>query len=123
MTSTTTHTDRGNFKQQSQGSNAATGASEVRKAAHDAVEAGKEAFEGAKHMAQEGYEGARELAKEGYEGAKHMAKEGYEGAKQASCDATDSVKQYITRYPLASIGMAAGVGLLLGCVAGWRMRS
>ncbi|MCC5830937.1 MAG: hypothetical protein JJU36_15940 [Phycisphaeraceae bacterium] len=120
--SSTTQADYSSTNDDSHGSAAPSGSSEVRKAARDAVDAGKEALEGAKHMAQEGYEGAQQLAKDGYEGAKQWAKEGYEGARKASCDASDSVKEYIARHPMASVAIAAGAGVLLTCVANWIFR-
>jgi ElaB/YqjD/DUF883 family membrane-anchored ribosome-binding protein len=80
---------------------ARSGASEVRQGMHDAVEAGKETYQGAKDMVQEGYE----------------------GTKKAACDATNSLRDVVSDHPLASVGIAAGAGLLLGSILIWRLRS
>lgn len=80
---------------------ARSGASEIRQGMHDAVEAGKET----------------------YQGAKDMVHEGYEGTKQAACDATNSLRQTVSEHPIASVGIAAGAGLLLGSILIWRLRS
>ena len=63
---------------------------------------------GAKH--------AVDAAKDKLVEVKDMARDHYEGAKEAAGDAADSVKDAIARNPLASVGIAAGVGLLLGMV-------
>ncbi|TVQ55232.1 MAG: DUF883 family protein [Phycisphaerales bacterium] len=80
---------------------ARSGASEVRQGMHDAVEAGKET----------------------YQGAKDMAREGYEGTKQAACDATSSLRDVVSDHPIASVSIAAGAGVLLGGLLLWRLRS
>ena len=80
---------------------ARSGASEVRQGMHDAVEAGKET----------------------YEGAKDMVRDGYEGTKQAACDATSSLRDVVSDHPIASVSIAAGAGLLLGSLLCWRLRS
>jgi ElaB/YqjD/DUF883 family membrane-anchored ribosome-binding protein len=80
---------------------ARSGASEIRQGMHDAVEAGKET----------------------YQGAKDMVREGYEGTKKAACDATSSLRDVVSDHPMASIGIAAGAGLLLGSILIWRLRS
>jgi ElaB/YqjD/DUF883 family membrane-anchored ribosome-binding protein len=38
------------------------------------------------------------------------------GAKDAGLEASDSLKHVVSRHPMASVGIAAGVGLLIGIV-------
>jgi len=78
-----------------------SGAEEIRHGAHEAVEGGKEV----------------------YEGLKDMAGEGYDAAKQATCDATDSLRSLVTRNPIASLSIAAGIGMVLGGMLLTRLRS
>lgn len=80
---------------------ARSGASEVRQGMHDAVEAGKETFQG----------------------AKDMVRDGYEGTKEAACNATSSLRSVVSHHPMAAVGIAAGAGLLLGSLLIWRLRS
>lgn len=85
---------------------------DVSSLAHGAVDAARsgvaELRQGAQH--------AVETAKDKFEGAKDMARERYEGAKDSAADAADSLRHVIARNPLASIGVAAGVGILIGLV-------
>ncbi len=58
-------------------------------------------------------------------GAQHavdVAKEKFEGAKESAADAAQSLKGVISRNPVASIGIAAGVGLIIGLIV-FRPRS
>jgi ElaB/YqjD/DUF883 family membrane-anchored ribosome-binding protein len=71
---------------------APSGAAELREGAHHAVEAAKDMFVG----------------------AKDLASEQYAGAKKATVEAIASVRDVITRNPVASIGVAAGVGFVVG---------
>jgi ElaB/YqjD/DUF883 family membrane-anchored ribosome-binding protein len=74
---------------------ARSGASELRQGAHHAVEAAKEKFVE-----------ARDVVGEKYDQAKH-----------AAVEATDFLKATITRNPITSVGVAAGVGLIAGMYA------
>lgn len=77
------------------------------------------------NLAHGAVDAARSGASELRQGAQHavdIAKDKYAGAKDAACEATDSLKQTIARNPLASIGIAAGVGMLIGLVV-FRPRS
>lgn len=77
------------------------------------------------NLAHGAVDAARSGAAELRHGAQHavdVAKDKYGSAKDAACEATDSLKHTIARNPLASIGIAAGVGLLIGLVV-FRPRS
>jgi len=39
--------------------------------------------------------------------------------RRAVEDGTDATALRVRRHPFASIGIAAGIGLLVGCVVGW----
>ena len=75
--------------------------SDVNTLAHGAVDAARS--------------GVAEL-RQGAQNAVDAAKDKYEVAKEKAVDAADSVKDMITRNPMASIGIAAGAGLLLGLI-------
>lgn len=67
--------------------------------------------------------GAADAARSGVaelrQGAQHavdIAKDRFESAKSSAADATESLKSVISRNPLASIGIAAGVGMLIALV-------
>ncbi len=73
--------------------------------------------------------GAADAARSGVaelrHGAQHAvdaAKGKFDDARQSAADATDSFKQLIARNPGASIGIAAGLGLLVGLLV-FRPRS
>jgi ElaB/YqjD/DUF883 family membrane-anchored ribosome-binding protein len=73
--------------------------------------------------------GAADAARSGVaelrQGAHHAidaAKDKYQDAKECAADATDSLKHTIARHPLTSIGIAAGVGMLIGLIV-FRPRS
>ena len=80
---------------------ARSGASEIRQGMHDAIEAGKET----------------------YQGAKDMVRDGYEETKKAADTALTSLRDVVSDHPMASVGIAAGAGLLLGSLLVWRIRS
>ena len=61
--------------------------------------------------------GVAEL-RQGAQNAVNTARDKYEDAKEVTADAAASVKDLITRNPVASVGIAAGVGLLLGLILG-----
>ena len=70
-------------------------------------------------VAQSAYHTARSGAAELADGAGHAvdaAKKQIAGAKDAALDAAASLKGVITRNPVTSIGIAAGVGLLIGLI-------
>lgn len=65
------------------------------------------------------HSGAAELrqnAQHAVEVAREKAHENYEKAKESVTHAAHSMKDVITHNPIASIGIAAGVGLLLGLI-------
>lgn len=96
-------TDGTGFKQDLQGLGDGIGTlkADVRNLAHGAVDAARS--------------GAAEL-RQGAQHAVEAAKEKLDGAKQAAADATDSFRGVVTRHPIASIGIAAGVGVLVGMI-------
>lgn len=68
-------------------------------------------------LAQGTADAARSGVAEIQQGAKHavdVAKDKFDDAKHAAGDAADSLKDVIARHPMSSIGIAAGVGLLIG---------
>jgi ElaB/YqjD/DUF883 family membrane-anchored ribosome-binding protein len=65
---------------------------------------------------------AAEAAREGVHGAKAFAHDTYEQAKHAATETADSLKHVIARNPMASVGIAAGLGILIGLVV-FRPRS
>ncbi|MEK6701885.1 MAG: hypothetical protein AABZ53_06455 [Planctomycetota bacterium] len=72
-----------------------------------------------KNLAQGAATAAKSGASELGESAKHViqaAKDKLDGARQAAADATDSLKGVVSRNPLASIGIAIGVGVLVGAI-------
>ena len=96
-----TTSDGTTFKQDVQGlgRGVSTLADDVNNLAHGAVDAARS--------------GATELR----HGARHAvaaAKDKLDGAKDAASEATESFKGVISRNPLASVGIAAGVGILFG---------
>ncbi len=64
------------------------------------------------HLAHE----SLEAAKDKLAGAKEAARDALSAAKEMSTDAAESLKGVVVRHPAASIGIAVGVGLLLGMV-------
>ncbi len=74
---------------------------DVNNLAHGAVDAAKS--------------GAAEIRR-GANNAVEMAKDKFEGAKETAADATESFRGVVERNPIASVSIAAGVGLLLGLV-------
>ena len=78
-----------------------SGASEIRQGMHDAVEAGKET----------------------YQGAKDMVREGYEETRKAAGTATNSLRGAVAENPIAAVGIAVGAGVLLGSFLMCRLRS
>ncbi|MEK6703468.1 MAG: hypothetical protein AABZ53_14505 [Planctomycetota bacterium] len=96
-------TDGTGFKQDLQGLGDGLGTlrTDVKNLAHGAVDAARS--------------GAAEL-RQGAQHAVEAAKEKFDGAKQAASEATDSLRGVVTRHPIASIGIAAGVGVLAGLI-------
>ena len=86
---------------------------------HDATDAARSGASGIR----QGMDDAVEAGKETYQGAKDMAREGYEGTKKAACDATSSLRDVVSEHPIASVSIAAGAGALLGSLLLWRLRS
>lgn len=77
------------------------------------------------HMAHDAAHAARSGATELRQGAMNAvesAKDKLEGAKDSAVEAAASLKDLISKNPVASIGIAAGVGLLIGLVV-FRPRS
>lgn len=71
------------------------------------------------HLAHDAAHTARSGATELREGARHAvdsAKDKLDGAKDSAVEAAASLKDLISKHPVASIGIAAGVGLLIGLV-------
>lgn len=65
---------------------------------------------------------AVDAAKQGVNEAKGFAHEKLDEAKQAAVQTADSLKSTISNNPWASIGIAAGLGMLIGLIA-FRSRS
>ena len=59
--------------------------------------------------------GVAEL-REGAHNAVDAAKNKFEDARKATADAAHSLKDVIVRNPVTSIGLAAGLGILIGMV-------
>lgn len=59
--------------------------------------------------------GAAEL-RQGAQRAVDTAKDKLDGVKESAADAVHSLKDVIARNPMASVGIAAGVGMLFGMV-------
>ena len=78
---------------------------DVSSLAHGAVDAARSGVSELRHGAQHAVEAATDTAHDMYVGAR----------KAAACSA-DSVKELIVRNPVASVGIAAGVGLVIGMV-------
>lgn len=77
------------------------------------------------NLAHDAADAARSGVAELKQGAHHAidaAKDKYQDAKEYAADATDSLKHTISRNPLTSIGIAAGVGMLIGLIV-FRPRS
>ncbi len=75
--------------------------------AADAVRSGvSELRQGAQH--------AVEVAKDKLHDAGDMAREKYQDAKKTAAHAADSMKTIIVENPIKSIGVAVGLGMLLG---------
>lgn len=53
-------------------------------------------------------------AKSGVAAAKDTIQQGLSTAKEKGAQATEAVRDHITEHPLAAVGIAAGVGFLLG---------
>lgn len=53
-------------------------------------------------------------ARSGAAAARDTIKQGLSTAKEKGAEATDAVRGHITEHPLAAVGIAAGVGFLLG---------
>lgn len=106
--------DRTNFRQDVQGLGQGIDAlkTDVKNLAHGAADAARS---GVAELRQ-GAHSAVETAKGALDGAKEMAREKFEGARESASDATESLRGVISRNPVASIGVAAGVGLLIGLV-------
>lgn len=79
---------------------ARTGVAELKQGAHNAVDA----------------------AKDKLHGVSDAAKEKLSAAKDAAMEAASSLKDVIAKHPVASIGIAAGIGMLVG-LALFRPRS
>ncbi len=58
--------------------------------------------------------GAADAARSGAHAALDAAKDQYESAKGAASDAAASFKSTVSRNPMASVAVAAGVGLVIG---------
>jgi ElaB/YqjD/DUF883 family membrane-anchored ribosome-binding protein len=67
----------------------------------------------AEGAADAAHSGVDEL-REGAERAVAVVKDKLEEAKGTAIDATHTVRDFVTRNPLASVGIAAATGLLLG---------
>lgn len=59
---------------------------------------------------------AVDAAKQGVSEVKSFAQEKLEGAKQAAVQTADSLKTTISNNPWASVGIAAGLGMLIGLI-------
>lgn len=59
--------------------------------------------------------GVSEL-RQGAQQAVEAARDKMESAKETASDAADQVKGLISRNPVAAVGIAAGVGILIGTV-------
>lgn len=71
------------------------------------------------NLAHGAADAARSGAAELRDGAHHaieVAKENLVAAKDKAAEATETVKSAITRHPLTSIGIAAGVGVIIGMI-------
>ncbi|MFN0010627.1 MAG: YqjD family protein [Phycisphaerales bacterium] len=78
-----------------------------------------------KNVAHNAADAARSGVAELRQGAHHaveVAKEKFEGAREGAVEAAESLKGVISRNPVASIGIAAGVGLIIGLIV-FRPRS
>lgn len=72
-----------------------------------------------KNLAHGAADAARSGVAELRQGAQHAveaAKDKFESARGSAADAAESLKSVIARNPVASIGIAAGVGLIIGLV-------
>lgn len=107
MATTQLSNDTG-FKQdvQNLGRGVATLTSDVGSLAHEAVDVARS--------------GGAEI-RQGAQHAVEAAKEKFEGAKDAAAAAAHSFTNAVSRHPVASISIAAGVGLAIGLVV-FRLR-
>lgn len=82
-------------------------------AAYTARAAADAAHSGASELRQTAQH-AVAAAKEKFGDAKDMMLDQLEHAKKAASDAADSMKRIISRNPMTSVGIAVGVGFLVG---------
>jgi len=61
-----------------------------------------------------GAQGAVDTARDKVDDMKDMALDKYDGVKAAAADGTEAFKAVIVRNPVASLGIALGVGMLCG---------
>ena len=72
-----------------------------------------------RHVAHGAADVVRSGATEIRQGAQHaveVAKEKFDDAKDGAAHAADSVKHAIERNPMAAVGIAAGIGLVVGLI-------
>jgi ElaB/YqjD/DUF883 family membrane-anchored ribosome-binding protein len=97
-------------------SNAASGMNRdnLKQAANEAKETARRGAESAREKLHEGYDTAREKVQEGYDYAREHAQQAYDTAREKGSEAMDSLESTIRSNPLASLAVAAGVGVVVG---------
>lgn len=71
-------------------------------------------------MSRNGSEQVRQAVAEAYAEMKSKGGDGFAQAEAKATDAVESVADYASKNPLQSLGIAAGVGMLLGLLFGRR---
>jgi len=87
---------------------------EIGTLAHDAVGAARD---GAAEL-REGAHQAVDAAKVKLSNASHSVKEKVDEAKDHAAEMANTMKDYVSEHPLASVGIALGVGIIAGIFLG-----